>query len=705
MTKMNRINRIKEYQSKSDDANLLVMLRKNQEAVRLLSDLRIQASTAGDSDYQLYFDAEIIGYSEPNFSIQKSLMEKALLWEKEKKLGSDPFILRQFGVYYSLVDKDVEAIALFDQALAINHQNYNLLRNKGVSLSKISKEEEAITFFDRALDVNFKDYHSLRYKGISLSKLRREEEAIACFRQALEIYPEDAYSLKYWAVSAYLLNDYDVCYDKIKLAVIIMPNELVGDFRLLVSLMSRDPDEEWDLIKSEIQRAGNETVLSISHQYNQEIGFSIDKLSDIRGFVGNMRDTLKENGLKFLDYIKLAKEKEVEFLKPESLLNGELSLLLILRKWNSYTPAIPSHEDERSRGGGYFIYFNGKGTVIDPGYNFIENLFEAGCRICDIDNIVITHAHNDHTFDFESLCTLLYKYNTEAINNGRTTKKVNIYMNNGSFKKFSGLLNLQDHFYIKRISTLNTGNHYSLSGDLELDVLPAFHDEVISRDQSIGLLFAFPLGDGTRKILFTSDTGLFPLELDSPKFKPDTNGKQEIWQLYPPSASNNLDMLIVHIGSINENEILVDPKEGIHKCLYPNHLGVIGTTRLITQLKPRTAIISEFGEEIKYFRCELLQQIQKIVKRVLKEVPLPKVIPGDIGFVYEIKKRQFMCCADRKWVDIKKIKFNYIRGDKENIVYFSEGAASKFRKDLYLFDDTTKKYRDNRIARNGMYFK
>ena len=74
---------------------------------------------------------------------------------------------------------------------------------------------------------------------------------------------------------------------------------------------------------------------------------------------------------------------------------------MVLRKWNSYTPALPSGGDEQSRGGGYFIWHNGHGTVIDPGYNFIQNLDEACCRLCDINNIVLTHAHNDHTIDFK----------------------------------------------------------------------------------------------------------------------------------------------------------------------------------------------------------------------------------------------------------------------------------------------------------------
>ncbi|WP_275372856.1 MBL fold metallo-hydrolase [Clostridium tertium] len=54
---------------------------------------------------------------------------------------------------------------------------------------------------------------------------------------------------------------------------------------------------------------------------------------------------------------------------------------------------------------------NGKGIVIDPGFNFIENFKGLNHYFDEIDIVLISHAHNDHTADIESILTLLHKYN------------------------------------------------------------------------------------------------------------------------------------------------------------------------------------------------------------------------------------------------------------------------------------------------------
>ncbi|MCE5316713.1 MAG: hypothetical protein LLG04_05040, partial [Parachlamydia sp.] len=79
-----------------------------------------------------------------------------------------------------------------------------------------------------------------------------------------------------------------------------------------------------------------------------------------------------------------------------------------LQRWNSTSPA-----QGRSLGGGYLIYHTdntGKidlGVAIDPGFDFVRNLFHAGFSLADIDVVVMSHAHVDHVRDFESMISLL----------------------------------------------------------------------------------------------------------------------------------------------------------------------------------------------------------------------------------------------------------------------------------------------------------
>ena len=84
----------------------------------------------------------------------------------------------------------------------------------------------------------------------------------------------------------------------------------------------------------------------------------------------------------------------------------------VLRRWNSYTPIV-ADDYHISKGGGYYLKAGGYGIVIDPGFNFIDNFKGAKHKFHEIDVVIISHAHNDHTADLESILTLLYKYNED----------------------------------------------------------------------------------------------------------------------------------------------------------------------------------------------------------------------------------------------------------------------------------------------------
>ncbi len=594
--------------------------------------------------------------------------------------------LRNKGVALGKLGKIKAAIELIDCALAIKPDDYESLRSKGVALSNLGDNKASIEFFDRALAINPDDYDSLRNKGVALSNMGDTKAAIEMFDRALAIKPDDYKSLRNWAVSAYKLGNTVTAYEKIFQAVKMAPDKVVDDFRLIMRLSGKNPDDEWRTLFPEEK-------IKLADQ--------IDKLSDIRGFVGTIREGLGDNLRKFLKQKEVAESKENRFLQPESCLATDKSFFLVLRKWNSYTPAIPADEGERSRGGGYFIYYNNKGTIIDPGYNFIENFHDAGCLIHDIDNIVITHAHNDHTIDFESICTLVHQYNREAFKNGHKTKKIRLYLNNGAFKKFSGLLNLSDMIF-ETVHTLNAGNLYHVSEGMELTILPAFHDEVVARDQSVGLLFTFKFDDNIRKIVFTGDTGLFPLYKYEDDMRPDIS-RGELWEKYPATA-NNPDLLVVHIGSIKKEELEVDLDQGIDKCLYPNHLGMIGTARMITKLKPSLALVSEFGEEMRQFRLALVERIEEdVIKKALKEKPIPRIAPGDLAFMYDIAQGKFLCCAINEWTDVEEIAYQYDDAiNKEDLCYFSKKILDGINPSAYA--GMIKAFKQNRLGRKGMYF-
>lgn len=112
-----------------------------------------------------------------------------------------------------------------------------------------------------------------------------------------------------------------------------------------------------------------------------------------------------------------------------------------LQRWNSLTPA-----QGRSVGGGYFIYRTNKhfvvdlGIAIDPGFDFVRNLFRMGFTLRDIDIVLISHAHADHLWDFESLIQLLKELSDKT----GITHRLNVVLTLGIYKRFQHVIENQE---------------------------------------------------------------------------------------------------------------------------------------------------------------------------------------------------------------------------------------------------------------------
>jgi hypothetical protein len=88
--------------------------------------------------------------------------------------------------------------------------------------------------------------------------------------------------------------------------------------------------------------------------------------------------------------------------------------LICLRRYSSFFPFLPRPSAFRAPGGGYFVHVREPGEeekpfgiAIDPGPDFIENLYRCGYGLADLHMIVITHDHADHIASLDALLALM----------------------------------------------------------------------------------------------------------------------------------------------------------------------------------------------------------------------------------------------------------------------------------------------------------
>ncbi|HEX2070979.1 MAG TPA: MBL fold metallo-hydrolase [Thermoleophilaceae bacterium] len=127
------------------------------------------------------------------------------------------------------------------------------------------------------------------------------------------------------------------------------------------------------------------------------------------------------------DSINVRKSQAHRFLmKPENM--DELPdasqrpaiEFICMRRYSSAFPLLPRPSAFRALGGGYFVRLHATrgeghepqapfGIVVDPGVDFIENLYRTGFAVSDVDMIVVTHDHVDHLGSLDPLLSLLHE--------------------------------------------------------------------------------------------------------------------------------------------------------------------------------------------------------------------------------------------------------------------------------------------------------
>ena len=88
------------------------------------------------------------------------------------------------------MDQPENALACFDEVLAIESEHGEALIKKGTALERLKRLEEAIACYDRAIAANNSMTLAYLYKGGVFNQLERFSEALECYEQALRHQPK-----------------------------------------------------------------------------------------------------------------------------------------------------------------------------------------------------------------------------------------------------------------------------------------------------------------------------------------------------------------------------------------------------------------------------------------------------------------------------------------------------------------------------------
>jgi tetratricopeptide (TPR) repeat protein len=256
---------------------------------------------------------------------------------------------------------------------------------------------------------------------------------------------------------------------------------------------------------------------------------------------------------------------------------------ICMRRYSSATPLLPRPSAFRAHGGGYFVRLHSTsdepeqqspfGVVVDPGPDFVENLYRTGFSLSDIDMIVVTHDHVDHLNSLEPLLSLMH-YRSDLLRHqagGGTTGQANnqpagargplLVYGNASvcrrYRKVSILNPSRERF--KDLADLREGRGRpeGFPSDFEMIAMPSSAlDELghmdLSGKPSYGICFRH-LGDATERAGESKKIS-FAITGDTPAPPSEGDDIYEDWRrVWLPALQ--ADALVAHVSTVPLSEL------------------------------------------------------------------------------------------------------------------------------------------------------
>ncbi len=338
------------------------------------------------------------------------------------------------------------------------------------------------------------------------------------------------------------------------------------------------------------------------------------------------------------------KDKYDEYLTKE--VPARMDGFTCLRGWSSAVTLLEGGDDCHWTGGGYFLKWHGKGIVIDPGFDFMDNFHDAKLHLKEVDAVLVSHNHSDHNYDLSSLDDLRYELHRRwKVLNPKDRKKHDV----------SRCLFVIDEDTSKTFRDDNA-DHRGLP--------MKFSEADAQRERWLERLNELPLTIEHFKVQHGSDVphamGM-RLRLHDGK-----NGTDFIFgytgdtRWHPPLKDElaNCDVLLAHISMPSDEELLDDseysarlgkekgaggfevlPSDGFKAT----HLGYRGIIELIVATQPKMVLVGEFWAGLADLRVDLVKGIRrKVLERTGKDIP---ILPTGLGFRLLMPSLEVLCTS------------------------------------------------------------
>ena len=319
----------------------------------------------------------------------------------------------------------------------------------------------------------------------------------------------------------------------------------------------------------------------------------------------------------------------------------------------------------RKTTGGYYLRWNGKGIVINPGLHFLENFHQQGLHIKDIDYVIVTGESASSYADIQEIYELNYQLNKIS----SELQIIHYYLSPKAYQALSPAL--KPNFKQER-HTVHCLELFLDSPDVEKIELNdginfSYFPLKSQRNAQEGL------SKEERNTKSVSSLGLhFDLSTHHLVEKQSIRLGYASGAPWSPLLGHHLghcDLLIAGFGNTNPGDY--------SKLKYNEEsLGYHGTFSLLEETTPKLLLCSEFDCEEGDVRLEAVKMMREQYAAMYPNARhMPTILPVDNQLLLDLATLQVQCSATKTSVDPSRIRVVKLADSFGNLQYLSPSCT------------------------------
>lgn len=190
--------RYMRYPKEYFDAVTLYDNKEYQEALPILEQVYTKKKHA--------YTLRLIIACQIQLALWNDALESANEFGRKFVANSDDFT--NFGIIYSYLGREQEAIQHYDISLRLNPKNKYSLNNKGYSFTILERFDEAIPLLDASILIDEKFSFPYNNRGLAKIRLGLIESGFDDIMKSLELDPENPYSFRNLGIYYKEIGDY-----------------------------------------------------------------------------------------------------------------------------------------------------------------------------------------------------------------------------------------------------------------------------------------------------------------------------------------------------------------------------------------------------------------------------------------------------------------------------------------------------------------